>query len=425
VVFTATSKIEILTDNIWICDSGACGHYCKSDNGLFDVKDINEKITVGNGESMKAIKVKSFKCHVIQLNGSTVNVKFKEVKYVPELWVNSFSISKALKKGFNLNNKGLMISSKKESISVTFDRVIKTVNGSISSIKMTTYDPYAAYITKGSLTSIKELDVNKFHEMVGHCGVDRLKKTTNIHGLKLKREFKVCEDCAVAKARKRNVNKEWKGGSQVLGERVYLDVSSIKSESYGCSHFWAIVVDDHTDYCWSLFLNAKSNVKGKFLTLLTYLKISGLDDKFIQCNDLGETKALIDECRSKGYNMKFEFSDPRAPQCNCKVERKFQTFFGRIRAMINSAGVKDQLQSGVWEECAMAVTFLLNVTSIKIKEVCTYELLFGCKPKLTTSLRSFVEISVVTITANIQSKLKNRGTPCISVGYSVHHANDV
>jgi hypothetical protein len=29
VVFTATSKIKILTDDIWICDSGACGYLIK------------------------------------------------------------------------------------------------------------------------------------------------------------------------------------------------------------------------------------------------------------------------------------------------------------------------------------------------------------------------------------------------------------
>jgi hypothetical protein len=46
VVFTATSKNEIITDDIWICDIEFCGHYCKSDKGLFDVKDINEKINV-------------------------------------------------------------------------------------------------------------------------------------------------------------------------------------------------------------------------------------------------------------------------------------------------------------------------------------------------------------------------------------------
>jgi hypothetical protein len=86
--------------------------------------------------------------------------------------------------------------------------------------------------------------------------------------------------------------------------------------------------------------------------------------------------------------VKFEFSSPQTPQRNDKVEIKFQTFFGRIRAMLNSAGVKDQLRSGVWAECAMTVTFLSNVTSIKSKEVCPYELLFGCKSKLPTSLRS-------------------------------------
>jgi hypothetical protein len=108
-----------------------------------------------------------------------------------------------------------------------------------------------------------------------------------------------------------------------------------------------------------------------------------------------------------------------------KVERKIQTFFERIIAMLNNAGVKDQLRSGVLAECAMTVTFLSNVTSIKNKEVCPYELLFGCKPKLPTSLRSFGEIVVITTKTNIQSKLKNRQTPCMFVGYSVHHANDV
>jgi hypothetical protein len=194
----------------FICDSGACGYYCKSDKGLFDVKDINEKIIVGNGESMKAIKVGSLKCHVIQLNGSSVDVILNKIKYVPELWVNLFSISKALKNGFDLSNKGLTISLKKGPVSVTFDKVIKTVNGSISGVKMTTYDPSVSYIAKVSLTAIKEIDVNKFHEMIVHFGVDHLNKTANIHGLKLKGEFKVCEECALDKARQRNIKKTGK-----------------------------------------------------------------------------------------------------------------------------------------------------------------------------------------------------------------------
>jgi hypothetical protein len=79
-----------------------------------------------------------------------------------------------------------MISLKKGSVSVTFDRVIKTLNGSISGIKMTTYGPYVSYIAKDSLTAIIEIVHINFHEMIGHCSVDRLKKTANIHGLNLK-----------------------------------------------------------------------------------------------------------------------------------------------------------------------------------------------------------------------------------------------
>jgi hypothetical protein len=85
---------------------------------------------------------------------------------------------------------------------------MNTVNGSISGIKITKYDPFVDYTAKGGLTAIKKIDMNKFHEMIRHCGVERLKKTANIHGLKLKGEFKVCEDCAVANARQRNVNKD-------------------------------------------------------------------------------------------------------------------------------------------------------------------------------------------------------------------------
>jgi hypothetical protein len=93
--------------------------------------------------------------------------------------------------------------------------------------------------------------------------------------------------------------------------------------------------------------------------------------------------------------------------------------------MLNGAGLKDNLRSGVWAECAMTVTFLSNITSVKHQEVCPHQLLFGCKPKLPASLRSFGEIGVVTTKDKIQSKLKNRGTPCMFVGYSSHHAHDV
>ena len=89
------------------------------------------------------------------------------------------------------------------------------------------------------------------------------------------------------------------------------------------------------------------------------LKIAGIDLKHIRCDDSGENKAFYDACRTKGYNIKFEFSGPRTPQQNGKVERKFQTFYGRIRAMLNHAGFENGKRSGIWAECARTITSCL------------------------------------------------------------------
>jgi len=267
--------------------------------------------------------------------------------------------------------------------------------------------------------------INEFHKILGHCGSDRLEKTAKIHNFKLCGEFQTCEECAIAKGRQKNINKEWKGGSQVPGERLYLDISSVRDASYGGSKFWALIVDDYTDFCWSIFLKNKSDLKDKMFSLLTDLHIAGIDVKYIRCDDSGENKSFHNACRDKGFKIKFEFSGPRTPQRNGKVERKFQTFYGRIRAMLNNAGLKNGVRSGVWAECARTVTFLSNITAVKTQEKCPFQLLYGCKPKLAPSLRVFGEMGVVTTKSDIQGKLKNRGTTCMFMGYSVDHSNDV
>jgi len=125
---------------------------------------------------------------------------------------------------------------------------------------------------------------------------------------------------------------------------------------------------------------------------------------------------LYDACCAKGCSIKFEFSGPRTPQQNGKVERKFQTFYGRIRAVLNHAGFENGERSGIWAECARAITFLSNITASKTKEKCPYQLLFGNKLKVPPSLRISGEIGVITTKDNVQEKLKTRGTACNFVG---------
>ena len=132
---------------------------------------------------------------------------------------------------------------------------------------------------------------------------------------------------------------------------MLIDSSSMKKESYGGSKFWLCIVYNYTDYCWRLFLTYKADLKDKMFTLFTDLIIAGIEVKYICCDDSRENKAIYNPCWSNGYLIKFEFSGPRTPQRNGKVERKFQTLYGRICAMLNDAGLENDIRSGVWSEC--------------------------------------------------------------------------
>jgi hypothetical protein len=56
----------------------------------------------------------------------------------------------------------------------------------------------------------KLIDVNKVHEMMVHFGVEKLKKTANIHSFELTERVEVCKDCAIAKERQKSTNKKTK-----------------------------------------------------------------------------------------------------------------------------------------------------------------------------------------------------------------------
>jgi hypothetical protein len=68
----------------------------------------------------------------------------------------------------------------------------------------------------------------------------------------------------------------------------------------------------------------------------------------------------------KSFGIKFEFSGPRNPQINGKVERKLQKIYGKIRAALNGADLESELRHKVWTECVMNVTYLSNIISTEL-----------------------------------------------------------
>jgi hypothetical protein len=92
---------------------------------------------------------------------------------------------------------------------------------------------------------------------------------------------------------------------------------------------------------------------------------------------------------------------------------------------LNGAGLMGDLRNKIWAECAMTTTYLYNILSSKSSFRSPFELFFGSKPILHYELKIFGEVGVVTTKDKIQSKLTNRESPCIFVGYAENHSRDV
>jgi hypothetical protein len=116
-------KNGTLSNDIWICDSGAFGHYYKSMEGMFNMSDIDQKIILDNGNSMTATKVSLF--NLMDLFWTSQSTKLS-------MCLSCVLISSA----FSLRNKDTYICLTKGSASIIFDRVINTMSGTILGIKM-------------------------------------------------------------------------------------------------------------------------------------------------------------------------------------------------------------------------------------------------------------------------------------------------
>jgi hypothetical protein len=65
-----------------------------------------------------------------------LKIALNDVKYVPSLCVNLFSLNKALKKGFKVSNDGVVISLTYKHVKLTFDRVIHATDGCVTGVLM-------------------------------------------------------------------------------------------------------------------------------------------------------------------------------------------------------------------------------------------------------------------------------------------------
>ena len=93
----------MINKHTWIADSGASSHLTNDPDGLYDVKPVDTEIRLGDDHAVKAEKKGKLKVLVKQADGSTIAFVLEDVKYVPKLGYNFFSLTKVVHdKGFEL-----------------------------------------------------------------------------------------------------------------------------------------------------------------------------------------------------------------------------------------------------------------------------------------------------------------------------------
>jgi hypothetical protein len=102
------ANTQKLSDTILVGDSGATCHMRYSSVGMFSHTPCQTAVTVGNNETMYSQDNGTFKGTVHNTDGTSFLIIFTDVLYVPDLWLNLFSITKAIQKAL-LSLAALMV----------------------------------------------------------------------------------------------------------------------------------------------------------------------------------------------------------------------------------------------------------------------------------------------------------------------------
>ena len=400
----------------FIADSGASCHMRNSLVGMTNLKECNIPIRVGDNTVVYCKQEGEFQGTVIQKDGRTFPIKLERVLYVPELWVNLFSISMAIQKPhITLGSIGKYISLNFNNKTIIFEK-----ESNISSVLAVDIIPMEEVATP-------MMEFELFHKILGHPNYEATKATADKMGIKLKGEKNECEICCISKIKKKKLNKISLNKATSKLFRIAIDITSVAYPSFGGAKYWLMIQDEYTGFIWSFFLKQKSDLAEVAYKWIVKIQIE-MDTKinYIRCDNAGENKTLQEVLSlDPRTNIKFEYTAPYTPQQNGKIERKFATLWGKNRAILNEAKLSRYLRDKLWAQGAHMVTQLENIVVSKKDQESPYEKFYGNNPIWVKHMHMFGEIAIIKDERMIKSKLENRGFPAMFISYTDDHAGGV
>ena len=384
-----------------------------------------------SGGSIKPSLQMDLDCIAIDKNGNAVgSVRLENVALLKNSNYNLFSLSKLLNSGWKMQGDATKVVMSKGSMILIFDIVIKTTKGALFCARLKRKEVAVAG-ANAELT--KSMSIDKAHRLLGHADEETTRAMASALGWHIRiGKMKPCEDCAIAKAKQKNVNKDASAKkAERPNERWSHDIATIKPPKRSGLTMrrpnWHILVDEFTGMKFSAFYPRKNDIVEPMCERLQHATGRGAPVKYLRQDNAGENLKIQARCKSADWKLpvEIEYTAKDTPQQNSRAETSFTTMAARARAMMTGANVPMVERYRLFQEAANHATKLDWLAVVKIGGVKKTRLEhYGMEiPAWSKNLKTWGEAG--TVKTGKDGKLGDRGVTMIFVGFANKHGPDV
>ncbi|GJT37506.1 retrovirus-related pol polyprotein from transposon TNT 1-94 [Tanacetum coccineum] len=260
-----------------------------------------------------------------------------------------------------------------------------------------------------------------WHRRLSHLNFDYinllLKKDVVIGLPKLKYvKDQLCSSCEVSKEKRSSFKTKTVPSSKGRLNLLHMDLCGpMRVASINGKKYILVIVDDYSRYTWTLFLRSKDETPKVLKEFLTMIQ-RNLQAPVISVRTDRGTEFLNKTLNAffKEEGIEHQTSTPRTPEQNGVVERQNRTLVEAARTMLSAF----KLPLFFWAEAIATACYTQNRSIIiPTHDKTAYHIINDRKPSIK-HLHIFGCTCYLTRDGENLDKMKEKGDPCILVGYS-------
>ena len=408
VAFSAFDKEQ---RGIWVVDSGSTQHLTGNLEGMLEVRPLQppEEIRVTGESTVKATHVGRVKLDCKVGNNSST-VFLENVRYVPGVGVNLFSVNRATAAGAETSFIGDTCRVKVNGDTKMMARLIQGLW--VIEEKGTDYSFLAKHLESAEI----------WHRRFCHAGYENLArlaegnlvKGMHVSAAKFREKVDtVCEPCVQGKQTRLPFSDSDSRSKQPC-ELVHMDVCGpMPVTSTGGSKYFCTFLDDYSKLSVAVPIARKSDVRevlkdvlGKWELKTGKRVITIRSDRGGEYID-GELKKDLRE-----LHITHELTVPGTPQQNGDAERLNRVLLERTRAVLAESGLSQNL----WAEALVTVNYARNRTPVSAHGRTPWEMFTGQVPTVS-HMRVFGSTAYIHVPKEKRNKLDPVSAKGVFLGY--------